>query len=121
MANFNGPETAMAAGFKTPNNMLCPQCNEYGLASFAVFVEGRDGKNVHAVNSIVCLYCKAGNNRGRLVGLFTGPVDKPDFACRDAKMPEGCYMSALHRALEQEPTRRWFHYTELEAPKNQLF
>ena len=122
MANFNGPETAMAAGFKPPNNLLCLRCGEYGRASFAVFVEGRDGKNVHAVNSEVCIYCKTGVRRGSLIGLFTGSVAKPDFTCRGAKLPEGCSMEVLHRALEKEPLRRWFHHTELAAKgRNQLF
>ena len=124
MANFNGPETAMSAVFKTPNNLLCPRCGEYGKASFAVFVEDRDGQNIHAVNSVVCVYCKGGEKRGRLIGLFTGPIAKPDFSCRDAKLPAGYVLEDLHRALLKDPLRRWFHYAELKAyrqPDNELF
>ena len=37
MANFNGAEEAMGAAFKTPNNLLCPRCGQYGRVSFPRF------------------------------------------------------------------------------------
>ncbi|WP_428063063.1 hypothetical protein [Candidatus Avelusimicrobium fimicolum] len=119
MANFNGAEEAMGAAFKTPNNLLCPRCGQYGRVSFPVFVEDRNGHNVHAANSVVCVFCKEGEKKGRLITLFTGPVAKPDFCCRDVKLPAGCSFEGLRRALEKEPLRRWFHYAELG--RNQLF
>lgn len=116
MANFNnGPEAAMTAGFQTPNNMLCRKCGKYGMISLAVFVRDADGNNVHALNSIVCLECRKGETRGRLVGIFTGSSVRPDFSCRDAKAPPGGSIQALTNALEKEPTRSWFHVAELTA------
>lgn len=124
MANFNGPETAMSTAFKTPSNLLCPRCGEYGRVSFPVFVEDVGGNNLHAVNSVVCLACKEGEQKGRLVALFTGPVANPDFSCRDAKLPAGYVLEDLRRALKKNPLRRWFHREELREyrqPDNELF
>lgn len=119
MANFNGAEEAMGAAFKTPNNLLCPRCGQYGRVSFQVFVTCPDGKNIHAVNSVVCLFCKEGERRGRLISIYTGFSGKPDFSCRDAKLPAGCSLEGLRRALEKEPLRQCFYYAELG--RNQLF
>lgn len=121
MADFNGPETAFQAAFKTPNNLLCPRCGAYGRVSFPVFVEDENGQNLHAVNSVVCLLCREGERKGRLIALFTGPVIKPDFYCRGAKLPAGCSLEELRRALEKNPCRRWFHRAELTAPRRGLF
>ena len=120
MANFTGPDVCgpdgMSGGFKTPSPALCPRCNDYGKASFPIFVEIKAGTPmVHVCNSIVCLTCHEGNKKGRLIGLFTGDYAKPDFACRGAKLPDGLLLSDLQRELLEHPTRRWFTYNELIA------
>lgn len=114
MAIFYGPDSNLQSSFKTPSNMLCPVCGEYGRASFAVFVDMGDNKPmIHICNSLVCLGCKENGNRGRLVALFTGPVSNPDFSCRGAKLPSGITLDAVQQALIKNPTRRWFSWGEL--------
>lgn len=114
MAKFNDGTHNLDKAFKKPNNMLCPVCGEYGLASFAVFVDMGDNKPmIHVCNSLVCLGCKENGKRGRLVALFTGPVANPDFSSRGAKLPPGITLDAVQKALIQNPTRRWFSWGEL--------
>lgn len=113
MANFNGPSSEMRAAFKTRNNMLCNLCGDYGRCSFPVFVHGvRETWQV--CRAEICLTCKENGKRGRLIALFTGTSDRPDFLCRGAKVPPGYTLDDIQRALQANPTRRWFNLGELE-------
>lgn len=120
MANFTGPDVCgpdgMSGGFKTPSPALCPRCNDYGLASFQIFVETKAGEPMtHVCNANVCTTCREGNKRGRLLALFTGDYANPDFSCRKANLPAGLLLADIHRELLEHPTRRWFTYHELIA------
>lgn len=118
MANFTGPDVCgpdgMKSGFKAQSPSLCHRCNDYGKASFPIFVEITAGTPmVHVCNAIVCTTCYDGKKRGRLICLFTGDYANPDIACRGAKLPAGLLLSDIHRELLEHPTRRWFTYHEL--------
>ena len=114
MSNWED-ETNSAGNYSA---QTCPVCGKEGRASLKVYVQTANGPKF-LVNSSVCLYCN--DRHGRFETMYTGTYDRPDFSCKEAKLPQGVTLEDIHRALINNPTRRIFTIYELTAGRRTLF
>lgn len=125
MAKFNDGTHSLDKSFKNPNNMLCPQCGEYGLTSLHVFVYGAE-TSWEVCMRVVCLECShqarlrsatgkayTQEKQGRFITLYTGRPSRPDITCREANLPPGYCLDDIRRAVEARPLQEGFSLSEL--------